>query len=44
MVGVENAEIATQANQSRFLDCTTPQGFTGGWPGMFSSVITRLGG
>lgn len=44
VVGVENAEIATQANQSRFLDCTTPQGFTGGWPGMFSSVITRLGG
>jgi hypothetical protein len=22
----------------------TPQGFTGGWPGMFSSVITRFGG
>jgi hypothetical protein len=42
LVGVENAEITTQANQSHFLDCTTPQGFTGGWPNMFSSVLTWL--
>jgi hypothetical protein len=43
LVGVENAEITTQANASHFLDCTTPQGFTGGWPNMFSSVVERFG-
>jgi hypothetical protein len=44
LVGVENADIMTQANFPHTTDCTTPQGFTGGWPGMFSSVITRFGG
>jgi hypothetical protein len=44
LVGVENAEITTQANFSHYLDCTTPEGFTGGWPGMFSSVFTRFSG
>jgi len=43
LVGVENAQIMTQTNSSHFLDCTTPQGFSGGWPDMFSSVITRFG-
>ena len=43
LVGVENAEIATQANSSHLLDCTTQKGFSGGWPDMFSSVITRFG-
>jgi hypothetical protein len=40
LVGVENAEILTPANQPHFADCSTPRGFTGGWPGMFSSVFT----
>jgi hypothetical protein len=44
LVGVENAEIATQSNSSHFLDCTTPQGFTGGSPDNFSSVLTRFAG
>jgi hypothetical protein len=39
LVGVENAQIATQANLSHFADCLTPAGFTGGWPGMFSSDL-----
>jgi hypothetical protein len=39
VVGVENAEILTEANFSHSTDCTTPTGFTGGWPGMFSSVV-----
>jgi hypothetical protein len=39
VVGVENAEILTQANLSHNTDCSTPTGFTGGWPGMFSSVV-----
>jgi hypothetical protein len=42
-VGIENANIMTQSNLSHMLDCTTPQGFRGGWPGMFSSVLTRFG-
>jgi hypothetical protein len=42
LVGFENAEITTQTNSSHFLDCATPQGFRGGWPNMFSSVLTRL--
>jgi hypothetical protein len=41
-VGVENAEILTPANQPHFTDCTTPDGFRGGWPGMFSSVVVRF--
>jgi hypothetical protein len=44
LVGVENADIMTQSNFPHTTDCTTPHGFTGGWPGMFSSVITRFGG
>jgi hypothetical protein len=38
-VGVENAEILTPSNQPHLLDCTTPEGFRGGWPAMFSSVV-----
>ena len=41
-VGEENAEIATPANQAHFTDCMSPQGFRGGWPGMFSSVVVRF--
>jgi hypothetical protein len=44
VVGVENADIMTQSNFPHTTDCTTPQGFSGGWPDMFSSVITRFGG
>jgi hypothetical protein len=39
LVGAENAQIATQANFQHYLDCSTPQGFVGGWPGMFSSHV-----
>ena len=44
VAGVENAEIMTEANFWRTTDCNTPQGFRGGWPGMFSSVVHRFGG
>jgi hypothetical protein len=40
LVGIENAEIMTPAVLNHTTDCTTPQGFTGGWPAMFSSVVT----
>src|SRR4051794_3453292 len=43
VAGVENANIVTEANSRRAADCSTPQGFRGGWPGMFSSVIERFG-
>ena len=40
VVGVENAQIVTEANRPHATDCATnPDGFTGGWPGMFSSVL-----
>jgi hypothetical protein len=39
VVGSENADIITEANRPHTTDCSTPEGFTGGWPGMFSSVI-----
>lgn len=39
VVGSENAQIMTAANRPHTTDCTTPEGFRGGWPGMFSSVI-----
>jgi hypothetical protein len=39
LVGQENAEIATPFNLPHLTDCTTPEGFTGGWPDMFSSVV-----
>src|SRR3954454_6416934 len=42
VAGVENAEILTPANLAHTTDCATPEGFTGGWPGMFSSVIERF--
>jgi hypothetical protein len=29
----------TQSSFSHAIACNTPQGFTGGWPGMFSSVF-----
>ena len=43
VVGVENADIITESNFPHTTDCATPQGFTGGWPGMFSSVVERFG-
>lgn len=36
LVGIENAQILTQDNSSHFLDCSTPNGFTGG---TFSSNV-----
>jgi hypothetical protein len=42
-VGIENAEIQTESNLQHAPDCATPQGFTGGWPAMFSSVVTVFG-
>ena len=42
VVGQENAEILTPNNQPHLTDCATPQGFRGGWPGMFSSVVVRF--
>jgi hypothetical protein len=39
VVGSENAEIVTEANFPHTTDCDTPEGFRGGWPAMFSSVI-----
>jgi hypothetical protein len=39
LVGVENANIMTQTNLMRTLDCSSPTGFRGGWPAMFSSVV-----
>lgn len=44
VVGIENADIATQSNFPHTTDCETPQGFRGGWPAMFSSVVTLFGG
>lgn len=39
LVGIENAELFTQSNFPHTTDCLKPSGFTGGWPGMFSSTI-----
>jgi hypothetical protein len=40
VVGEENAQIITEANGPHAMDCaTSPEGFTGGWPGMFSSAL-----
>jgi hypothetical protein len=40
VVGSETAQIMTEANRPHTAtDCSTQEGFTGGWPGMFSSVI-----
>jgi hypothetical protein len=39
VVGSETAQILTEANRAHTTDCSTPEGFTGGYPGMFSSVI-----
>ena len=39
VVGSETAQIQTEANTAHLTDCATPEGFTGGYPGMFSSVI-----
>jgi hypothetical protein len=44
LVGVENADIVTRANLPHTVDCASPQGFAGGWPGMFSSVVVLFGG
>ena len=44
VVGVENAEVEAQSNMMRTLNCASPGGFTGGWPDMFSSVLTVWGG
>jgi hypothetical protein len=43
VVGVENADIMTESNFPHTTDCATPQGFTGGWPAMFSSVVELFG-
>jgi hypothetical protein len=40
VVGSENANVTTADNVPHFLDCNTPNGFTGG---TFSSVIVLLG-
>jgi hypothetical protein len=39
VVGSENAEIVTETNFPHTTDCSTSEGWTGGWPAMFSSVI-----
>jgi hypothetical protein len=39
VVGEENAQIVTEANGLQATDCANPEGFGGGWPGMFSSVL-----
>jgi hypothetical protein len=39
VVGSELAQIVTETNLPHYTDCTTPEGFTGGWPAMFSSVV-----
>jgi hypothetical protein len=39
LVGIENAELFTQSNFFHTTDCASPGGFTGGWPGMFSSTV-----
>jgi hypothetical protein len=39
VVGAELAQIVTEDNVPHYTDCTTPAGFTGGWPRMFSSVV-----
>jgi hypothetical protein len=41
--GVENANIMTQTTFQHSTDCATPEGFRGGWPGMFSSVVELFG-
>jgi hypothetical protein len=41
VVGSENANLVTAENAPHFLDCNTPQGFTGG---NFNSVIVLTGG
>jgi hypothetical protein len=43
VVGSENAQILTETNFPHTTDCATPAGFTGGWPGMFSSVLELFG-
>jgi hypothetical protein len=40
VVGSENANVTTVDNVPHFLDCSTPEGFTGG---TFSSVIVLFG-
>jgi hypothetical protein len=39
VVGLETANIMTQSTFNHATDCTKPEGFRGGWPAMFSSVI-----
>jgi hypothetical protein len=43
VVGSENAQILSETNFPHTADCNTPAGFTGGWPGMFSSVVELFG-
>ena len=43
VVGSETAQILTETNFSHNTDCATPEGFTGGWPAMFSSVVELFG-
>jgi hypothetical protein len=44
VVGSELAQIVTETNLPHYTDCTTPEGFTGGWPRMFSSVVELFQG
>ena len=39
LVGEENAQVVTPNNAAHYVDCTAPEGFTGDWPGSFSSVL-----
>jgi hypothetical protein len=39
VVGQENAQIVTEATGLHAIDCAGAEGFTGGWPAMFSSVL-----
>jgi len=39
LVGSEYAQIVTETNFRAITDCATPEGFSGGWSDMFSSLV-----
>ena len=39
VVGLEAAQIVTETDIAHYTDCSTPEGFAGGWSDMFSSVV-----
>jgi len=43
VVGSETAQILTATNFPHTVDCATAEGFSGGWPAMFSSVVELSG-